>query len=179
MRQRVSDWIGWGDSRIPQRKAALVLRPMRRRDVLEVTEIERGSFSAPWSAVAFRSLLRRRNAVLLVAEEGERIAGYAVLWIASEVAELGNLAVRPAFRGQGTGRALLDEVLREAAAGGARTVFLEVRKSNEAARQLYARAGFRIAGVRSDYYVSPREDALVMRIRLDSSDVSSDRRPLR
>ncbi|MCZ6477330.1 MAG: ribosomal protein S18-alanine N-acetyltransferase [Gemmatimonadetes bacterium] len=179
MRQRVPGWIGRVDSRIPQRKAALVLRPMRRRDVPEVMEIERGSFSAPWSAFTFRSLLRRRNAVLLVAEEGERIAGYAVLWIASNVAELGNLAVRPAFRGQGTGRALLDEALREAAAEGARTVVLEVRESNEAARQLYAGAGFRIVGVRSDYYVSPREDALVMRIRLDSSDVSSDRRSLR
>ena len=179
MRQRVPGWIGRGDSRIPQRKAVLALRPMRRRDVPEVMEIERGSFSAPWSAFTFRSLLRRRNAVLLVAEEGERIAGYAVLWIVSGGAELGNLAVRPAFRGQGTGRALLHEVLREAAAGGVGTVFLEVRKSNEAARQLYAGAGFRFVGVRSDYYVSPREDALVMRIRLDSSDASSDRRPLR
>ncbi len=179
MRQRVPGWIGWGDSRIPQRKAVLVIRPMRRRDVPEVMEIERGSFSAPWSAFTFRSLLRRRSAVLLVAEEGERIAGYAVLWIGSGGAELGNLAVRRAFRGQGTGRALLDEVLREAAAGGAGTVFLEVRESNEAARQLYAGAGFRFVGMRSDYYVSPREDALVMRIRLDSSDVSSDRRPLR
>ncbi len=178
MRQRVPGWIGRGDSRIPQRRTALVLRPMRRRDVPEVMEIERGSFSEPWSAFTFRSLLRRRNAVLLVAEEGERIAGYAVLWIVSDVAELGNLAVRPAFRGQGTGRALLDEVLREAT-GGVRTVILEVRESNKAARQLYAEAGFRIVGVRSDYYVSPREDALVMRIRLDSSDVSSDRRPLR
>ena len=179
MRQRVPGWIGRGGSRVPQRKAALVLRPMRRRDVAEVTGIERGSFSAPWSAFTFRSLLRRRNAVLLVAEEGERIVGYAVLWIESDVAELGNLAVRPAFRGRGTGRALLDEVLGEAAAGGARTVFLEVRESNDAARQLYAGAGFGIVGVRSDYYVSPREDALVMEIRPDSSDVSSDRRPLR
>ena len=58
-------------------------------------------------------------------------------------------------------------------------MILEVRESNKAARQLYAEAGFRIVGVRSDYYVSPREDALVMRIRLDSSDVSSDCRPLR
>ncbi len=58
-------------------------------------------------------------------------------------------------------------------------MFLEVRESNEAARQLYAGAGFHSVGVRSDYYVSPREDALVMRLRLDSSDVSSDRPHLR
>lgn len=146
---------------------------MLRRDVTEVAEIERRSYSLPWSTFTFRALLRRPNAVLLVAEEGRGLAGYAALWLAAEEAELGNLAVRPGRRGRGIGRLLLDHILRAAAARGARQIFLEVRESNAVARRLYEAAGFRIVGTRQDYYASPREDALVMRLDLGLSLTAS------
>jgi ribosomal-protein-alanine N-acetyltransferase len=53
-------------------------------------------------------------------------------------------------------------VLAEAAAAGAFRATLEVRRSNEHARRLYERFGFRIAGVRRDYYSHPTEDALIL-----------------
>jgi ribosomal-protein-alanine N-acetyltransferase len=138
---------------------------MKRQDVRAVAEIESRSYSLPWSAFTFRSLLRRPNTVLFVAEDRTGIAGYAALWIAADEAELGNLAVRSGRRGLGIGRLLLEHALHEVDQRGAKSVFLEVRESNVVARQLYERAGFRIAGVRPDYYSSPREDALVMRLR--------------
>ena len=140
---------------------------MRRQDLPEVVEIERRSYSLPWSAVTFRSLLRRANAVLLVAEEGRAVAGYAALWLAAEEAELGNLAVKAEQRRRGIGRVLLRHVLDEARERGTRAVFLEVRESNLVARRLYKGFGFRIVGSRPGYYASPREDALVMRLELD------------
>lgn len=148
---------------------------MRRQDVREVAEIERRSYSLPWSAFTFRSLLRRPNAVLLVAEESKGVAGYAALWLAADEAELGNLAVRPGRRGRGIGRTLLRRTLEEAARRGARAVFLEVRESNVAARRLYEASGFRIVGSRPDYYASPREDALVMRVNLDRLSLTVSR----
>jgi ribosomal-protein-alanine N-acetyltransferase len=148
---------------------------MRRRDLGEVTEIERRSYSLPWSAFTFRSLLRRPNAFLLVAEENKGVAGYAALWLAADEAELGNLAVRPGRRGQGIGRVLLRHVLEEAARRGARAVFLEVRESNAIARRLYEASGFRIVGSRPDYYASPREDALIMRLDLDRLSLTVSR----
>ena len=47
-------------------------------------------------------------------------------------------------------------------------MFLEVRRSNQAAIVLYERAGFASLSVRHGYYSHPREDALVMRKRLAS-----------
>lgn len=140
---------------------------MRRRDVQQVAEIERRCYSLPWSAFTFQALLRRPNTVLLVAEDTKGVAGYAALWLAADEAELGNLAVRPGRRARGIGRLLLARVLSEAAGCGARRVFLEVRESNSVARRLYESAGFRIVGHRPDYYASPREDALVMRVEID------------
>jgi len=57
---------------------------------------------------------------------------------------------------------MLARVLDEAATLGAPHATLEVRRSNEAARRLYERAGFRLAGVRSGYYNNPIEDALIL-----------------
>ncbi len=42
-------------------------------------------------------------------------------------------------------------------------MFLEVRESNIAARNLYKRLGFLEAGRRRDYYPAPPEDAIVMK----------------
>ena len=64
------------------------------------------------------------------------------------------------------GALLLDRILRSAAEFGARTVFLEVRESNEEARKLYEARGFEVAGKRTKYYRKPDEDALIMRRKL-------------
>ncbi len=89
-------------------------------------------------------------------------------WFAGTEAELGNLAVRPEWRARGLGSTLLDAVLAQARERGAGGLFLEVRVSNTAARQLYERAGFRAVGLRPGYYVNPAEDALVMRVDVTS-----------
>lgn len=135
---------------------------MRESDLRRVLHIERRSFSIPWSEATFRGLLRRRSAALMVGEEAGEVVGYTVLWFAADEAELGDIAVLPESRGRGLGRWLLEAALAEAARRGARTVYLEVRESNTAARRLYERAGFDTAGVRPDYYTQPTEDAILM-----------------
>lgn len=54
-----------------------------------------------------------------------------------------DVVVDEAARGQGTGAALVDEAIRLAAEGGARTIDLTSRPSREAANALYESAGFR------------------------------------
>ncbi len=75
---------------------------------------------------------------------------------------INNLAVHPDCRGRGLGRRLLTGALAAGYAMGIRRATLEVRRSNVVAQQLYAGAGFRVVGVRGDYYTHPVEDALVL-----------------
>ncbi len=92
-----------------------------------------------------------------VLEEEGRVAGFiAVREVAPGETELLNLAVAPEFRRRGIGGGLVRAVLRG-------MVFLEVRESNQAARQFYKRLGFQEVGVRQDYYAFPPEDAIVMK----------------
>jgi [ribosomal protein S18]-alanine N-acetyltransferase len=138
-------------------------RAMTESDLDRVLEIERSSFTMPWTEATFRGLLRRRDAHLFVAEASSEVLGYAVVWVVVDQAELGDIAVAADWRGRGLGRLLLDTVLERARREGVRQLFLEVRPSNEGALRLYQRYGFEEVGRRRNYYSDPREDALVLR----------------
>jgi ribosomal-protein-alanine N-acetyltransferase len=77
-----------------------------------------------------------------------------------------NVAIEPAARRQGLARALLEEALFTAREAHVRVAHLEVREGNQPALALYAGLGFEVAGRRPGYYESPREDALLLRLRL-------------
>lgn len=141
----------------------VAIRPMTTDDLPRVLDIERASFAVPWTPVTFRGLLGRSDAHLHVAESAGEVVGYAVVWIVLDQAELGDLAVVAERRGEGIGTALLRHVLELVREHGVREIYLEVRESNEGARRLYERHGFRLAGRRPGYYSRPKEDAWVLR----------------
>ncbi len=114
----------------------------------------------PWTAAEFAALLAD-PAVFVCARRG----GAALGRVAADEAELLTIAVEPAARRQGLGRALLAEVLAQAAARGAARLFLEVAADNAPALKLYRAAGFAEAGRRRGYYAGSGRapvDAIVM-----------------
>jgi ribosomal-protein-alanine N-acetyltransferase len=143
-------------------------RPMRAEDLPEVLKIEHASYSTPWPESSFRGLIGRPDTDLFVADGGGEVAGYAVSWAVIDQGELGNIAVAPAWRRRGVGKLLLERVIEAMQARGVKELFLEVRVSNQVAQRLYRAHGFHEVGVRRDYYSIPVEDALVMRLALDS-----------
>jgi ribosomal-protein-alanine N-acetyltransferase len=142
------------------------IRKMRSADLPQVMLIELATFTMPWGESTFRGLLRRKDSDLLVAEYKGDVAGYAVFWAVMDQGELGNVAVDESFRGRGIGSKLIKAVLERAYERGVQEVFLEVRKSNVRAQELYKSFGFSEVGRRKNYYLEPLEDALVMKIIL-------------
>ena len=142
------------------------------RDLSGVLEVDEASFTRPWTRAMYTSeFLSRDTSRLYVLRSPEfHVAGYCAAWFIVDEVHINNLAVRPQCRCRGYGGALLQYVLAEASQAGLRRATLEVRRSNEAARRLYERFGFRIAGVRRDYYSHPTEDALILWRDEDSSD---------
>ncbi len=149
---------------------AVSVRRMTESDLTAVMAIEKAAFSSPWTLATFAGLLHRDSTRLWVAESGDRVVGYAAVWMVADQAELGDIAVEESARGRGIGRTLLRTVLRELPPAGVRELFLEVRVSNTVARRLYERHGFEEVGRRSGYYTRPKEDALVLRLRLPHGD---------
>lgn len=141
---------------------AVDVRTARPADLPGMVRIERASFPLPWSEGAFRSVMRRDDARLIVADRAGEVVGYAAVWFAADEGELADIAVHPDRRREGIGTRLVAAVMEEARRRGAQQIFLQVRESNRGALRLYEAAGFRKAGRRPGYYRSPSEDALVL-----------------
>jgi len=141
-------------------------REMKPSDLDEVLQIEKVSFSSPWSARFFLEELKVSYAKSLLAEVRGRIVGYIIYWQLHEEVDIHNLAVHPAYRRQGVGQSLLGATVEESRNRNLNRVTLEVRKSNEAAQRLYQSLGFVARGVRRNYYSDDGEDALVMVLQL-------------
>jgi ribosomal-protein-alanine N-acetyltransferase len=143
---------------------------MRHADLPAVLDIERRAFPQPWSRAFFEKELATPFARLQVAldENGAppRVVGYTCSWRVTDEVHLLNVAVQEGQRGRGIGRMLVDAVISEAKGARARTLFLEVRAGNVAARRLYRQLGFRDLGIRRGYY-GPGQDAIVMELRLN------------
>jgi ribosomal-protein-alanine N-acetyltransferase len=143
---------------------------MEWEDIEQVHQIDVLSFTLPWPERSFRfELTENRSSRLWVAETvndaGQRcVAAAVVLWVIEDEGHIGTLAVHPNCRRMGIGRRLLAHSLLEIWREGVRQVFLEVRRGNLAAQQLYRSFGFIEEGVRPRYYRDTGEDALLMRL---------------
>ncbi len=133
------------------RQATETLRPMTPADLKAVLELEHALFGEEaWSRQMLEGELAEqpRSRHYLVADDDGVIAGYAGLLVAGAQADVLTLAVAADRWGQGTGSALLEALLAEAARRGCAEVFLEVRTDNTRAQRLYRRYGFSQIGIR-------------------------------
>jgi len=148
----------------------LEIGPLTERDLDEVMQIERASFSAPWSIGMFRQDLNFPLARCLAAwcpEAGERrLAGYLICWFVADEVHITNIAVRRDRRRRGIAAHLVEEALGLARESRMQTCTLEVRRSNEAAKGLYRKLGFESRGIRPRYYSDNNEDAVIMGLEL-------------
>ncbi|MGZ8371073.1 MAG: ribosomal protein S18-alanine N-acetyltransferase, partial [Caulobacteraceae bacterium] len=137
-------------------------------DALMISTVHAACFPEGWSAEAFAGLIAEPGCVALIADDS---AGFILVRVAADEAEIITLAVQPDARGKGLGRALLEAACDRAAALDSRTLFLEVAADNAAALALYSAAGFQPAGARPAYYARPggsRADGLILKRALNT-----------
>lgn len=138
------------------------IRQMNEGDLQKVLCLEQEIFSSPWSEKSFRDAMLSEDNCYLVVTCQEKIVGYCGLWCSYDCADLCNLAVSKAMRGQKLGESLLRQGLHMVKDRGVGRVLLEVRSSNVSAIALYHKLGFEEIGVRPRYYTRPEEDGILM-----------------
>ncbi|MEM1619193.1 MAG: ribosomal protein S18-alanine N-acetyltransferase [Fervidicoccaceae archaeon] len=137
------------------------------RDVPKLVEIEERCFgrSEAYGSSQLSALLRCAFLFEVAEVEGE-VVGYAVgLLEEGRLAHLISVAVDPAHRRRGIGRALVRRFIEEAERSGAEIAYLEVSERNRAAMSLYSSLGFEVVGKIPKYY-SDGSDAYVMALSL-------------
>lgn len=139
------------------------LIPMNPSHVAQVAALERVCFTDPWSEASVAGELANELSLWLVAVEEETVLGYVGSQTVLDSTDILNVAVSPDHRGCGIGRALLTELEQRLRQQGVTEVLLEVRPSNAPAIALYTSLGFVQVGRRPNYYLNPREDALILK----------------
>ena len=142
----------------------MIVRHMTVEDVPEVVEIDRSSFSLPWTERSFRYEVTENAAARCWVTENEdrRVAAMLVLWLILDEAHIATIATHPQYRRRGIARQMLVEALRSARAEGAQSALLEVRAHHIVAQKIYHDLGFVDVGQRLKYYRDNGEDAILM-----------------
>lgn len=139
-----------------------MVREMRAEDVLSVSKAEEICFTDPWSFNSIKEGLNSSLDTWLVLSVDERVVGYCVFRVIAVEGELLRIALLPGFRGRGLAKKLMDQVVEYSRKRSVKTMFLEVRESNEIARNLYKSYGFSEESIRKNYYHNPSENAVIM-----------------
>ena len=139
-----------------------VIAPMRQWHIKELTYVERSCFPDPWTLEGLSAELQNPVARFFVALDHQKVVGYAGMYSVAGEGDIAKVAVLPEYRRKGIGRALVSTLIYLAQQERLAFLTLEVRKSNQAAAELYQGLGFRLVGERRGFYEKPREDALLL-----------------
>lgn len=141
----------------------ITITPMTADHVPQVAALEAICFADPWSEKSVASELTNPLSLWLVALEGETVVGYVGSQSVLGESDMMNVAVHPDYRRRKIGETLVLELVQQLKVRGNYCLTLEVRASNDPARKLYEKLGFRQVGLRKNYYRNPKEDACILR----------------
>lgn len=142
----------------------MLIRRFRLSDLPRVLRIERMSFGPDaYSASTFLAhVFRDRRGLFLAEDERGEVLGYAMArlglgWIGVRRGGITSIAVHPAQRRKGIGRALMERALAHLREHHVEEADLEVNVANGAAQSLYESFGFRRSRLLPDYYGARRD----------------------
>ena len=139
-----------------------LIKEMQLEYVSQVHEIEKESFFENiWTPKAFIECMERKEILFYVIKLKDEIAGYIIIQLTKPEASILNLAIKKEYRRKGYASKLINYVTEKLKNDGYFCSFLEVRKTNISARNLYIKAGFQFLNVRKKYYKNG-EDAIVL-----------------
>lgn len=140
----------------------LIIEQMKENDIDGVFEVEKNCFEDYWSKDSFKKELSNNLAKYLVAKVDNKVVGYVGIWFVVDEGHITNVAVHEGYRGQKIGDQLIRELVEVCKNNKIVSMTLEVRASNVVAQNLYRKYGFKMAGIRKEYYSNNKEDAIIM-----------------
>jgi ribosomal-protein-alanine N-acetyltransferase len=131
----------------------LHIEPAVPADAEVCARLHAQGFYRGWPREDFAAYIAGRDTPVYVACDAKRkIAGFAMIRLAADEAELITIAVDPKWRKKGVGLALMRAVFDDLMMTPARRLFLEVAADNAAALRLYGKLGFSKIAERKGYY---------------------------
>ena len=147
--------------------SGLHVEPGKIEDAQTLARMHEKAFFRGWPAAEFAAYLAdsATTPVYVACDARRKIAGFAILRLAADEAEVLTIVTDASFRKKGVAGAMMAAMFEDLLTQPVRNMFLEVENTNLAALALYRRAGFKQIGERKNYYPTPdggRANALVL-----------------
>lgn len=136
------------------------IRDAEETDLTTIHNIESQVYKTPWTINFFRIMFHMNKDLFIVATGNDELIGYTVGEIEKMGSQLSpkkaghvlNVAVKEVYQGRGVGTLLLDEIENRFLKKGVDLSYLEVRKSNEKAKEVYKNRGYVYVRTAKNYY---------------------------
>lgn len=149
----------------------ILIRRALPEDAERIAFIEKNSIREAWSQTQISEQIEKKDSVFLTALYDDAVIGYISADMVVDEVYINNIAVDEKYRKHGAADRLMEELERVFSDRGAVFITLEVRSENRPAIGLYEKRGYRKAGVRKNFYSSPRDDALIYTKYFNSENV--------
>lgn len=143
----------------------MILKNLSENDVDGIIELYGNSFSDGWNKSQFLSSFAGGNFLCIGAFVNQSLAGVVTLTLGLDDADVESVFTAVEFRRSGVASALIEKTVELVKERGLKKVLLEVRKTNESAKGLYFKHGFKEISQRKKYYPDG-EDALVLLLEI-------------
>ena len=134
---------------------------MDQSDLENAYKIEKEVNPTPWSKNNFFSSFEVGHNSL-ICKDNKNLIGFAIFSLVKKESHLLNIAVTKGWHRKGAGSLLMDTVIKQSKALGAKKIFLEVRSKNLDAISFYKKYKFLQDAIRVNYYGGDNSDDAVL-----------------
>jgi len=130
------------------------LRNYRISDSVKIEKLAKISFpkNRTYSKSYFEKCLKKYPETFIIAENKEKIIGYAIGQFKEDRGEIISLAIEPGFRRNGIGTTLSNFLINHFQKRGAKKISLRVRTENKIAIAFYKNLSFEVSKKIKKYY---------------------------
>ena len=127
----------------------------------EILELYKDNFADGWTESMLKSAFLSGRFLCFAKREDGKLIGVITLSVTQFDADIEGIVVHKEFRKKGYAENLLHYAENHLRQNKIQKIFLEVRKSNTPAKNLYLKNGYKEISIRKKYY-SDGEDALIL-----------------
>lgn len=138
----------------------ILYRYAKNEDVFDILSMDEKYFSSNFDEKFYLEYIKNQR--VIVAENEKHIVGYILFNQILDEAEIYKIVVLKDFRKKQIAFKIFEFLLNELKKNNVKKIFLEVRKSNIPAINLYIKCGFIEIREIVDYYSNPKENGIMM-----------------
>ena len=138
----------------------ILYRYAKKEDVFDILSLDEENFSNNFDEKFYLEYIKNQR--VIVAENEKKVIGYILFNQILDEAEIYKIVVSKDFRKKKIAFKIMEFLLEDLQKNDVKKIFLEVRKSNIPAINLYKKCGFIEIREIVDYYTNPKEDGIMM-----------------